>query len=78
MIARIMIDDEEEKSIVERLISPRNRPVSSQAQRNLGVRVNGAKVRVGFRMWTEGLPRRGSRTQPRVSTLGTLKINGSP
>ena len=29
-------------------------------------------------IWTEGLPRRGYRTQPRVSTLGTLKINGSP
>jgi len=25
-----------------------------------------------------GLPRRGYRTQPRVSTLGTPKINGSP
>ena len=29
-------------------------------------------------LWTEGLPRRGYRTQPRVLTLGTLKINGSP
>jgi hypothetical protein len=27
--------------------------------------------------WTEGLPRRGYRTQPRVSTLGTFKIDGS-
>ncbi len=45
MTARIMIDDEEEKSMVERLLCPRNRPVSSQAQRNLGVDMNGAKVR---------------------------------
>jgi hypothetical protein len=27
---------------------------------------------------TKSLPRRGYGTQPRVSTLGTLKINGSP
>jgi hypothetical protein len=27
---------------------------------------------------TKSLPRRGYRTQPRVSTLGTLKINGLP
>jgi hypothetical protein len=38
MIARIRIDDEEEKSIVEHLLCPRNRPVSSQADRNFGVR----------------------------------------
>src|SRR6202035_273428 len=34
--------------------------------------------RLGSILWTEGLPRRGYRTQPRVSTLGILEINGSP
>jgi hypothetical protein len=28
----------------------------------------------GLYLWIEGLPRRGYRTQPRVSTLGTLKM----
>jgi hypothetical protein len=36
------------------------------------------EFRMGSIYKTEGLPRRGYRTQPRVSTLGTLKINGSP
>jgi hypothetical protein len=38
MIARIIIDDEEEKSIVERFLCPRNRPVSSWPTQNFGVR----------------------------------------
>ena len=37
MIARIMIDDGEEKSIVERLLCPRNRPVSSEPIEILGL-----------------------------------------
>jgi hypothetical protein len=43
-----------------------------------GVFSNKALAWVRRYIWTEGLPRRGYRTQPRVSTLGTLKINGSP
>ncbi len=38
MIARIMIDDEEEKSIVERLLSPRNRRCQARLCRNFGGR----------------------------------------
>jgi hypothetical protein len=69
MIARIIIDDEEEESIVECLLCPRNRPVSSWPTENFGVRrlimtlsaagfslgsdVN-APTKPGFRMWTEG------------------------
>jgi len=47
--------------------------------------INSAEIGVGGNsakaykvIWAQGLPRRGYRTQPRVSTLGTLKINGSP
>jgi hypothetical protein len=40
--------------------------------------INSAEIGIGATtaLCTEGLPRRGYRTQPRVSTLGTLKING--
>jgi hypothetical protein len=67
------------RSYREILAAPVKRPEGAapkaEGARKLSPGLNGAKL---TSLWGDSLPRRGYRTQPRVSTLGNLPSSDSP